>query len=52
MPDVVQATSRGNAWKTSLWVAILLLVMGSKQDCTPKSRTPGLVEKDFKGVMS
>ena len=52
MPDVVQATSQGDALQTSVWVAILLWVMGSKQHCTPKSRTPGLAEKDFKGVMS
>ena len=43
---MVQATSQGDTLQTSVWVAI----MGSKRHCTPKSRTPGLTEKDFKGV--
>ena len=52
MPDVVQATSQVEALQASVWIAMLLWVMGAKQHCTPKSRTPGLAEKDFKGLMS
>ena len=52
MPDLLQAISQGDTSQTSVWVATLLWVMGSKQHCTPKSRTPGLDKQDFKVVMS
>ena len=46
MPDVVQATSQGDALQTSVWVTSV------GNGFKTKSRIPGLAEKDFKGVMS
>ena len=51
MPDLLQAISRGDALQTSVRVATLLWVMGSKQHFTRKSRSPGLAEQDFKVVI-